>query len=103
MWRTPEEVPEPGDFGNPNIAFLDPRQQFLGRRTGENQSAVSDIDQPQRNAFGDAVGLVLRTEFRQRIAEFNMAAILVTHDEAEARAMGTRGYRVVQGGLQAVW
>jgi len=27
----------------------------------------------------------------------------VTHDEAEARAMGNRGYRVVQGGLQQIW
>ena len=45
----------------------------------------------------------LRQEFQQRIAEFNMATLLVTHDEAEARAMGTRGYRVVQGGLQSLW
>jgi ABC-type sulfate/molybdate transport systems ATPase subunit len=32
-----------------------------------------------------------------------MATLLVTHDEAEARAMGSRGYRVVQGGLQQIW
>ena len=60
------------------------------------------LDEPF-SALDAEMRLQLREEFRQRIAEFNMAAILVTHDEAEARAMGTRGYRVVQGGLQAVW
>jgi len=29
--------------------------------------------------------------------------VLVTHDEAEARAMGQRGYRLVGGQLQALW
>ena len=43
------------------------------------------------------------TEFRQRIAEFNMATLLVTHDEAEARAMAQRGYRVLDGTLQLLW
>jgi ABC-type Fe3+/spermidine/putrescine transport system ATPase subunit len=60
------------------------------------------LDEPF-SALDAQMRLQLREEFRQRIAEFNMAAILVTHDEAEARAMGTRGYRVVQGGLQADW
>ena len=60
------------------------------------------LDEPF-SALDAEMCLQLREEFRQRIAEFNMATILVTHDEAEARAMGTRGYRVVKGGLQAVW
>nr|WP_295772518.1 ABC transporter ATP-binding protein [Rhodoferax sp.] len=60
------------------------------------------LDEPF-SALDAEMRLQLREEFRQRIAEFNMATVLVTHDEAEARAMGTRGYRVVQGGLQAVW
>ena len=60
------------------------------------------LDEPF-SALDAQMRLQLREEFRQRIAEFNMATILVTHDEAEARAMGTRGYRVVQGGLQVVW
>ncbi|MES2950939.1 MAG: ABC transporter ATP-binding protein [Pseudomonadota bacterium] len=60
------------------------------------------LDEPF-SALDAEMRLQLREEFRQRIAEFNMATLLVTHDEAEARAMGTRGYRVVQGGLQAVW
>jgi ABC-type Fe3+/spermidine/putrescine transport system ATPase subunit len=45
----------------------------------------------------------LRGEFAQRIAEAGMACILVTHDEAEARAMGQRGYRLVAGQLQTLW
>lgn len=32
-----------------------------------------------------------------------MATLLVTHDEAEARVMGDRGYRVLQGALERVW
>ncbi len=60
------------------------------------------LDEPF-SALDAEMRLQLREEFRQRIAEFNMATILVTHDEAEARAMGTLGYRVVQGGLQSVW
>lgn len=60
------------------------------------------LDEPF-SALDAEMRLQLREEFRQRIAEFNMATLLVTHDEVEARAMGTRGYRVVQGGLQAIW
>ncbi|MDP3132592.1 MAG: ATP-binding cassette domain-containing protein, partial [Burkholderiaceae bacterium] len=45
----------------------------------------------------------LRGEFAQRITEAGMACILVTHDEAEARAMGQRGYRLVAGQLQTLW
>ncbi len=60
------------------------------------------LDEPF-SALDAEMRLQLREEFRQRIAEFNMATVLVTHDEAEARAMGSRGYRVVQGGLQPVW
>lgn len=60
------------------------------------------LDEPF-SALDAEMRLQLREEFRQRIAEFNMATLLVTHDEVEARAMGSRGYRVVQGGLQAIW
>ena len=45
----------------------------------------------------------LRDEFRQRIAEQGMATLWVTHDEAEARAMAQRGYRLEAGGLRALW
>ncbi len=45
----------------------------------------------------------LRAEFVRRIAESHMAALWVTHDEDEARAVGQRGYRLVQGGLKPLW
>jgi ABC-type sulfate/molybdate transport systems ATPase subunit len=45
----------------------------------------------------------LRSEFAQRIAEQKMATLLVTHDEAEARALGQRGYRLVDGVLAPQW
>jgi ABC-type Fe3+/spermidine/putrescine transport system ATPase subunit len=66
------------------------------------QPRVLLLDEPF-SALDAALRLQLRDEFRQRIAEFNMATMLVTHDETEARAMGSSGYRVVQGGLERVW
>jgi ABC-type Fe3+/spermidine/putrescine transport system ATPase subunit len=45
----------------------------------------------------------LSQEFRQRIAQAGMATLLVTHDEAEARAMASRGLRLHQGQLLPVW
>ncbi len=60
------------------------------------------LDEPF-SALDAELRLQLRAEFRQHIAEFNMATIWVTHDETEARAMGTRGYRLVQGRLLPEW
>lgn len=45
----------------------------------------------------------LREEFGQHIAAAGMATLLVTHDEAEARAMAGRGVRLVAGQLQTLW
>ena len=45
----------------------------------------------------------LREEFCQHIAAAGMATLLVTHDEAEARAMAARGVRLVAGQLQTLW
>ena len=45
----------------------------------------------------------LQKEFAQRIAAAGMATLLVTHDEAEARAMAGRGVRLVDGRLQPLW
>ena len=45
----------------------------------------------------------LREEFGQHIAAAGMATLLVTHDEAEARAMAARGVRLVAGQLQTLW
>ena len=66
------------------------------------QPRVLLLDEPF-SALDTELRLQLRDEFRQRIAEFTMATLLVTHDEAEARAMGNSGYRVVQAGLERVW
>ena len=45
----------------------------------------------------------LQDEFRQRIKAAGMATLLVTHDEAEARAMAGRGVRLLEGRLQPLW
>jgi len=45
----------------------------------------------------------LRLDFSAHIRSAGMACVLVTHDEAEARAMGQRGYRLVGGQLHALW
>jgi ABC-type Fe3+/spermidine/putrescine transport system ATPase subunit len=66
------------------------------------QPRVLLLDEPF-SALDAELRLQLREEFRQRIADLQMATLLVTHDEAEARAMGGRGYRVVQGGLAPLW
>jgi len=60
------------------------------------------LDEPF-SALDAALRQSLQAEFRQRIFEAGMAAVLVTHDEAEARAMATRGLRLVDGRLQSLW
>ena len=45
----------------------------------------------------------LRNEFRERIEAAGMTAILVTHDELEARAMAQRAWGLVGGRLQPLW
>lgn len=45
----------------------------------------------------------LRAEFKQHIEAAGMATILVTHDEAEARAMAGRAVRLLDGQLQVLW
>ena len=45
----------------------------------------------------------LRAEFSQRIAASGIAAVLVTHDESEARAMAQQGYRLNDGRLLRLW
>ena len=45
----------------------------------------------------------LREEFAQRISEAGIAAVLVTHDEAEARVIAQRGFRLVAGRLLTLW
>jgi ABC-type sulfate/molybdate transport systems ATPase subunit len=45
----------------------------------------------------------LRAEFQTRITSSQMAVVWVTHDEAEARSVGARGFRLVDGRLLPVW
>ncbi len=45
----------------------------------------------------------LRSEFRERITEAGMTAILVTHDEQEARAMAQRAWGLQGGQLVSLW
>ena len=45
----------------------------------------------------------LRKEFRERIEAAGMTAILVTHDEQEARAMAQHAWSLVGGQLQRLW
>lgn len=60
------------------------------------------LDEPF-SALDAALRLDLQAEFRQRIIDVGMATVLVTHDEAEAKAMATRGLQLVAGRLEQLW
>ena len=60
------------------------------------------LDEPF-SALDAALRLDLQAEFRQRIFDAGMATVLVTHDQAEAQAMATRGLRLVAGQLEQLW
>jgi ABC-type Fe3+/spermidine/putrescine transport system ATPase subunit len=60
------------------------------------------LDEPF-SALDAALRDSLRHEFAQRIATTGTTTILVTHDEAEARALAQHGYRLLAGRLQALW
>ena len=45
----------------------------------------------------------LREEFKQHITTMGVAALMVTHDEVEARAMAQRGVRLADGQISTVW
>ena len=45
----------------------------------------------------------LRDEFARHIAASGMACLLVTHDEAEARAMASQAWRLAAGRLHPLW
>ena len=45
----------------------------------------------------------LRDEFKLHITNMGISALMVTHDEAEARAMAHRGVRLSAGQLVSVW
>ena len=60
------------------------------------------LDEPF-SALDADLRLQLRDEFKAHIAEHRMATLWVTHDEAEARAMAVRGYRLLNGVLVQQW
>jgi ABC-type sulfate/molybdate transport systems ATPase subunit len=60
------------------------------------------LDEPF-SALDAALRETLRAEFQQRIAQAGMAVVWVTHDEAEARGVGARGLRLLDGALQCLW
>lgn len=60
------------------------------------------LDEPF-SALDADLRVALRDEFRSRIKAAGMATLLVTHDEAEARAMADRAVRLVEGRLRVAW
>lgn len=60
------------------------------------------LDEPF-SSLDTALREQLRAEFCARIAEAGMSAILVTHDEAEARAMAQHAWSLKGGQLEALW
>jgi len=65
------------------------------------QPRVLLLDEPF-SALDADLRVALRGEFRARIQAAGMAALLVTHDEQEARAMADRAVRLVDGRLVPV-
>ena len=66
------------------------------------QPRVLLLDEPF-SALDATLREQLRTEFRERITEAGMTAILVTHDEQEARAMAQRAWGLQGGKLVSLW
>ena len=60
------------------------------------------LDEPF-SALDAELRVSLREEFARHIAEHGMRALLVTHDEAEARAMASAAWRLQGGVLSPVW
>lgn len=60
------------------------------------------LDEPF-SALDAELRVQLRDEFRQHIAAAGTTALLVTHDETEARSMASRGVRLGEGALHPLW
>jgi ABC-type Fe3+/spermidine/putrescine transport system ATPase subunit len=60
------------------------------------------LDEPF-SALDAALREQLRSEFKDRITEAGMTAILVTHDEQEARAMAQHAWGLKDGKPVALW
>ncbi len=92
------------DFARARVGQLSggEQQRVALARALVTRPSVLLLDEPF-SALDAALRLQLRDEFRQRIAQARMTTLWVTHDEAEARAMGQRGFRLQQGALAPVW
>ena len=93
-----------GAFANQRVVQLSggEQQRVALARALITQPRVLLLDEPF-SALDTEMRLQLRSEFCHRIAEHHMATLLVTHDEAEARAMATRGFMLREGALRALW
>ncbi|OSZ67761.1 ABC transporter ATP-binding protein [Hydrogenophaga sp. IBVHS2] len=60
------------------------------------------LDEPF-SALDAALRVQLREEFGRHIRDAGMSALLVTHDEAEARAMAQSAWQLHDGCLRALW
>ncbi len=60
------------------------------------------LDEPF-SALDADIKATLRQEFMSHITQSQVAALLVTHDESEARAMASLAYRLMDGRLTRVW
>jgi len=60
------------------------------------------LDEPF-SALDATLRASLREEFASRIGAAGIATVLVTHDEAEARAMAQNGFQLRAGRLQPLW
>jgi ABC-type Fe3+/spermidine/putrescine transport system ATPase subunit len=60
------------------------------------------LDEPFSALDADLRNL-MRQEFAQRVAAANTQVLLVTHDEAEAKAMAGAAWRLERGGLTQLW
>lgn len=60
------------------------------------------LDEPF-SALDTELKAQLRQEFMQHMAQEHMTTLLVTHDEAEARAMASCAYRLENGQLRPLW
>jgi len=78
------------------------QQRVALARALVSEPRVLLLDEPF-SALDADLRLRLRTEFQQRLKEAGMACVLVTHDEAEARAMAQHGYRLGNGKLAPIW
>ena len=66
------------------------------------QPKVLLLDEPF-SALDAALRQSLRDEFKQHISSMGIATLMVTHDEAEARAMAQRGVRLADGQISTIW